>query len=69
MPLPKRKPMRLKGYDYSTDGYYFVTACAKDKRCLFSTIHPAAPHARPDISHTPSGVLSVGRVWEAAPYE
>ncbi len=26
-PLPKRKEIRLKNYDYSQDGYYFVTIC------------------------------------------
>ena len=24
-------------YDYSTGGYYFITACAKDKQCIFGT--------------------------------
>ncbi len=27
--LPKRKPLRLKGYDYSSCGAYFVTICTK----------------------------------------
>ncbi len=31
MPLPKRKPMRLKGYDYSRPGWYFVTVCITDR--------------------------------------
>lgn len=29
--LPKRKPNRLKGYDYSKNGLYFVTICVKDR--------------------------------------
>ena len=29
--LPKRKRNRLKNYDYSTNGMYFVTICTKDK--------------------------------------
>ncbi len=36
--LPKRKPTRLKGYDYSTPGAYFVTICVKDKKELLSNI-------------------------------
>jgi hypothetical protein len=36
--LPKRKPNRLKGYDYSQDGAYFITICAKDKKCRFGRI-------------------------------
>ncbi|MBR6502971.1 MAG: transposase [Clostridia bacterium] len=31
MELPKRKPIRLKDYDYSTPGVYFVTVCTKNK--------------------------------------
>ena len=38
MNLPKRKSTRLKGYDYSTPGAYFITICAKDREQLFSKI-------------------------------
>ena len=33
-----RKPNRLKGYDYSKKGAYFVTICAKNMAELFSEI-------------------------------
>ncbi len=33
-----RRSIRLKGYDYSRAGAYFVTICAQDKRCLFGDI-------------------------------
>jgi putative transposase len=36
--LPTRKSVRLKEYDYSLPGYYFVTICTKDRRCLFGKI-------------------------------
>ena len=36
--LPQRKPTRLKGYDYSTAGTYFITICTKDKKHLLSRI-------------------------------
>ncbi len=39
MELPKRKIIRLKDYDYSQDGLYFVTICAKDKMNLFGAIN------------------------------
>lgn len=29
--LPKRKQIRLKHYDYSQNGYYFVTVCTRDR--------------------------------------
>ena len=38
MNLPKRKPTRLKEYDYATPGTYFITICTKDRRCLLSNI-------------------------------
>ncbi len=36
--LPKRKATRLKGYDYSAPGAYFVTICVKDREELLSKI-------------------------------
>jgi len=33
-----RRSIRLKGYDYSSLGGYFVTICAKNRRCLFGNI-------------------------------
>jgi putative transposase len=29
---------RLRGYDYSRDGAYFVTICAKNRKCIFGAI-------------------------------
>jgi len=36
--LPIRKPNRLKNYDYSQSGSYFVTICTKNNECLFGEI-------------------------------
>ena len=36
--IHKRQSIRLKEYDYSEDGAYFVTVCAKDRECIFGTI-------------------------------
>ena len=38
MDLPKRKPTRLKEYDYSAPGAYFITICVKDRKQLLSRI-------------------------------
>ena len=35
MDRPVRKEIRLKNYDYSGNGAYFITICTKDKMCLF----------------------------------
>ena len=36
--LPKRTHARLKCYDYATPGVYFITICARDRKCVFSKI-------------------------------
>ena len=36
--LPGRKNIRLKNYDYSQSGYYFVTICTQDRQKLFGEI-------------------------------
>ena len=36
--LPKRKHPRLKSYDYSLPGTYFITICTQDRRCVLSHI-------------------------------
>ena len=38
MELPQRKPNRLKGYDYSTHGAYFITICTKNRKEILSQI-------------------------------
>ena len=34
----RRRSIRLKGYDYTRSGAYFITICAYDKICLFGNI-------------------------------
>lgn len=33
-----RKPLRLKGYDYSKPGQYFITICTQNRECLFGDV-------------------------------
>ena len=33
-----RRSIRLKGYDYSQSGFYFVTICCYQRQCLFGDI-------------------------------
>jgi putative transposase len=35
---PERKNQRLKNYDYSSSGYYFVTFCTKNRIDYFGEI-------------------------------
>ena len=41
MDLPKRKHPRLKNYDYSTNGAYFITICTKNKEPLLGSAKEA----------------------------
>ena len=36
--IPKRRSLRLKGYDYTKEGLYFITICVQDRECLFGKI-------------------------------
>ena len=51
--LSVRKNIRLKEYDYSSVGYYFVTICVKDGHELLGKVVGAItnrPHANAHIS-------------------
>jgi len=37
-----RRSIRLKGYDYSQNGAYFVTICVQNRECLFGKIKNGA---------------------------
>jgi REP element-mobilizing transposase RayT len=37
--LPQRKQLRIKDYDYSQAGYYFVTICTHNRQNLLGTFH------------------------------
>jgi putative transposase len=33
-----RRSVRLRGFDYTASGAYFITICTKGRRCLFGRI-------------------------------
>ena len=41
--LPQRKSTRLKDYDYSKDGYYFITVCTQNRKNILSTVGEGFP--------------------------
>ena len=55
MDLPKRKPTRLPRYDYSQNGYYFVTICTHNKQKILCDIVGEGLCALPSIQLTPIG--------------
>ena len=56
--LPNRKSPRLRSYDYSTPGAYFVTICTHGKRCLFGRIPPNAEGAEANVLLSAMGKIA-----------
>lgn len=54
MEFSVRKTIRLKDYDYSQNGAYFVTICTKDKKCMLGEI-VGTPNGRPFTQLSPYG--------------
>lgn len=52
--LPQRKPLRLKGYDYSTEGAYFVTVCTFERKALLGCVVGTGVLARPPYAQEDS---------------
>ncbi|MEG0894888.1 MAG: transposase [Oscillospiraceae bacterium] len=55
MELQSRKRNRLKGYDYSQNGLYFITICAKDREMLFGKIVGDGVQDTQNVKYTPYG--------------
>ncbi len=57
---PQRRSIRLKGYDYSNPGAYFVTVCTRDRLPLLGMVNNA------EIILTPIGRI-VDAFWNLIP--
>lgn len=55
--LPKRKPIRIENYDYSTPGAYFITVCVNGRKSILWNVGAAT--CRPNLS-------KIGSVVETA---
>jgi putative transposase len=58
--LPHRKSIRLKQYDYSSSGAYFVTICVQNRECLFGEI------VNSEMIMNDAGRM-IERLWRAIP--
>lgn len=59
-PIFERKTLRLKGYDYSTPGFYYLTIATYQKSCILARIQNAA------VLLSPLGAL-VEKCWLMLP--
>ena len=55
--LPVRKHCRLKEYDYSQNGKYFITICSFKRKNIFSDI-VGAIHESPEVKLKPCGKIA-----------
>lgn len=55
-----RRSIRLKGYDYSRTGTYFVTICTWQRECLLGTVHDGV------VQLSEAGVV-VQQCWDDLP--
>jgi REP element-mobilizing transposase RayT len=53
-----RRSIRLKEYDYSREGVYFITICAYKRQYLFGKISVGANGCSPNINLTPHMILN-----------
>lgn len=59
--LPKRKHVRMRAYDYSQAGVYFVTICTHQRACRLS--HVESPGSVGALHEAPAAVLSdIGQI-------
>jgi len=58
MELPQRKNPRLKDYDYSQNGAYFVTVCTANRKALLSKIVGQAALCLPTVELTEFGKIT-----------
>ncbi|MEG0895246.1 MAG: transposase [Oscillospiraceae bacterium] len=57
MELPKRKRLRLDGYDYSQNGAYFITICTQNRECILGKIVGDDAHIVPQIQLSEYGIV------------
>ncbi len=58
MDLPKRKPTRLKNFDYSSQGAYFVTICTHNRKNILSDIVGGGAHDAPKTVLSDTGKIA-----------
>ena len=53
--IPKRKPVRLTAWDYSSQGAYFVTICTRGKEMLLGKIVGGGVYDAPQMQLSARG--------------
>ena len=64
MVMQNRKELRLQEYDYSQNGYYFVTICTKDRENLLSRVVGGGVLDAPSVELSKYGKIVESRIEE-----
>lgn len=74
--INNRQSIRLKNYDYSQAGWYFITICTKNRECLFGNIinhNVGVGRDRPVPDGSPVSMILnqygkiIKNIWESLP--
>lgn len=62
----QRHSIRLKNYDYSQSGLYFITICTQNRKCLFGEIVGATRGSPTNMVLNETGKI-IENVWQSLP--
>ena len=57
----RRRSIRLRGYDYSRQGAYFVTICARNRECIFA--NPVGASLAGALSSSGARIVGARHTW------
>ena len=63
---PMRKALRLKGWDYTANGVYFITFCTQGRLSVLSSIRRGDLYGRPPLTLTGLGMCVDQAISEVA---
>ncbi len=55
--MKQRRHTRLKEFDYSANGVYFITVCVQNRHPVLSTVVGRGDHTPPLVDLTPQGLV------------
>lgn len=56
--MERRKPLRLRQYDYGQPGAYFITVCTQGKKCLLGAVVKGSDSIAPSVKLSKVGLIT-----------
>ncbi|MBQ8934962.1 MAG: transposase [Oscillospiraceae bacterium] len=60
--FPKRKPNRLPTFDYTNPGYYFITICTEQRKCILGQINPGSTQSPAAVQLSADGEVVLAAI-------